>query len=45
MLFSLIAAVLILPMVFDPLSKKLMKRSPEYRLAQGELQKYAQEEE
>ena len=45
MLFSLIAAVLVLPMVFDPLSKKLMKRSPEYRLAQDELQKYAHEEE
>jgi len=45
MLFSLIAAVLVIPMVFDPLSKKFLKRSPEYQLAKEELRTFRQEEE
>ena len=45
MLFSLIAAVLIFPMILDPAVKKFMRQSSEYDMAMVEQKKYMSEEE
>ena len=45
MLFSLIAAVLVFPMILEPVAKRFMRRSPEYGMAMEEQKKYFSEEE
>lgn len=44
-LFSLIAAVLVIPSVADTFIKRFMNGSPEYRMAQEEIAQHTREEE